>query len=109
MCNSHDNCHLLPFVFMYVACVNDFSEALFWNNSRRNLLVTHPCSALHSNFRSGVNIVRRCNSDGTWSTVDMTNCTMFLNSNPVIIVHFTVAVSDSNTMDSTAIISNVSF
>ena len=101
------NYHLQLFCF-YVACVNDFSGALFWNNSRRNLLVTQPCSALHPSFRSGVNIARQCNSDGTWSTVDVSNCTMFINSNPVIIVYFTVIISDSNTVDSTTIISNVS-
>ena len=78
-------------------------------NSRTNLLVTQPCSELHPNFRFGVEIVRQCNDDGNWSPVDMTSCTMFLNSNPVIIVYFTVIVSDSNTIDSAIIINNVSF
>ena len=96
------------FLFLYIACVNDFSGALFWNNSRRNLLVTQPCSTLHPSFRSGVNIARRCNSDGTWSPVDMTTCTMFMNSNPVLVVYFTVIVSDSNRIDSAIIINNVS-
>ena len=77
-------------------------------NSRTNLLVTQPCSELHPNFRFGVEIGRQCNSDGNWSPVDMTNCTMFLDSNPVIIVYFTVIVSDSNTIDSAIIINNVS-
>ena len=102
--------HLIAFCFVYVACVNDFSGALFWNSSRRNSLVIQPCSTLHPSFRSGVNIARHCNSDGTWSPVDMTACTMFINSNPVIVVHvhFTVTVSDSSTVDPTIIISNVS-
>ena len=91
------------------ACTNDFSGALFWMNSKIDLLVTQPCSELHPNFRSGVQIGRQCNNDGNWSPVDMTNCTMFLNSNPVIIVYFTVIVSDSNVVDSTAIFNNVSF
>ena len=95
-------------VFIHAACVNDFSGALFWNNSRRNLPVTQPCSTLHPSFRSGVNIERHCNSDGTWSPVDMTTCTMFMNSNPVIVVYFTVIVSDSNRIGSAVIINNVS-
>ena len=78
-------------------------------NSRINLLVTQPCSELHPSFRSGVQIGRQCNNDGNWSPVDMTSCTMFLGSNPVIIVYFTVTVSDSNTIDSATIINNVSF
>ena len=92
----------------YIACVNDFSGALFWNNSRRNLLVTHLCSELHPNFRSGVEIVRKCNNDGNWSPVDMTTCTMFLDSNPVLVVYFTVILSDSSRINSTNIINNVS-
>ena len=77
-------------------------------NSRTNLLVTQPCSELHPNFRSGVEIGRHCNNDGNWSSVDMTNCTMFLNSNPVIVVYFTVIVSDSDMVDSAIIINSVS-
>ena len=73
-----------------------------------NFLVTQPCSKLHPNFRSGVEIGRQCNSDGNWSPVDMTNCTMFLNSNPVIIVYFTVIVSDSDMIGSANIINSVS-
>ena len=89
------------------ACNNEFSGGLFWNNSRRNLKVTQPCSTLHPNFRSGVEIARRCYSDGNWSSVDMTACTMFLNSNPVLVVHFTVIKNDS--INSSIIIDNVSF
>ena len=88
------------------ACVTDFSGALLWMNSRTNSLVTQPCSDLHPNFRSGVYIGRQCNNDGKWSPVDMTNCTMFLNSNPVIIVYFTMIINNSDMIDST--INNVS-
>ena len=94
--------------WFYKVCASNFSGALFWNSSRRNLTVTQPCSALNPNFRSGVSITRRCNNDGTWSPVDVTACTMSIVSNPVIAVHFTVAFSDSSTMDSTTTISNVS-
>ena len=100
---------LLSYLFCFKACANDFSGALFWMNSRTNTLVTQPCSELHPNFRFGVQIGRQCNKDGNWSPFDMTNCTMFLNSNPVIIVHFTVIDSDSSTIDSATIIDNVSF
>ena len=92
-----------------IACVNEFSGALFWTNSRRNLSVTQRCSELHPNFRSGVEIRRHCNNDGNWSPVDMIKCTMFMDSNPVLIVHFAVIVNGSNTKDSAAIINNVSF
>ena len=92
---------------LYKACGNDFSGALLWINSRENLLVTQPCSELHPNFRSGVQIGRQCNNDGKWSPVDMTNCTMSLNANPVIVVYFTVIVSGSNTIDSATIINSV--
>ena len=108
VCNSHNSYICITLISCFKACTNDFSGALFWMNSRTNLLVTQPCSELHPNFRFGVEIGRQCNNDGNWSPVDMTNCTMFLNSNPVIIVYFTVIVSDSNMIDSAVIISNVS-
>lgn len=101
---KHNNHHL----DFNEACADDFSGALFWNSNRRNTSVTQRCSILHPSFRSGISIERHCNNYGIWSPVDMTNCTMFIGSNPVITVHFTLTVSDSNTMDSTTIINNVS-
>ena len=109
VCSECSNCYSYIIFLFYEACANDSSGGLFWINSRKNLLVTQPCSELHPNFRSGVEIGRQCNSDSNWSPVDITNCTMFLKSNPVIIVYFTVAVSDSNAIDSATIINNVSF
>ena len=92
----------------YKACVSDFSGALFWTNSRTNSSVTQRCSELHPKFRSGFEIRRQFNNDGKWSPIDMTNCTMFIDSNPVLIVHFTVMVIGSDASNSNFIISNVS-
>ena len=102
------NCDMFSNYFNFLKLVLViFLEHCFWNNSRRNVSATQLCSTLHPNFRSGVSIARRCNNDGTWSPVNMAACTMFIDSNPVIAIHFTVVVSDSNTMDSTTILSNV--
>jgi len=90
---------LLKNCYSYVACDADFSGGLFWNTSRRNISRTQLCSALHPNFRSGVNIARRCENDGTWSSIDLTNCTMFRDSLPVVIVSFTVATNNTETVD----------
>ena len=77
-------------VYLYItACQSDFSQALFWNNSRRGVQVIQSCSELHSSFRFGVGISRQCQADGSWSPVDVRNCTMFRDSNPVIVVYFT--------------------
>ena len=95
-------------LLQHLACINEFSGALFWINSRRNSLVTQPCSELHPNFRSGVEIGRQCNNDGNWSPVDISSCTMFIGSNPVLIIHFTAIINGSVTKDSTIIINNVS-
>ena len=98
----------LLILHFYKACVKEFSGALFWNNTGINLSVTQPCSKLHSSFRSGVEIRRKCNDDRTWTPVDMSNCTMHADSNPVLIVYFTVIINDSDTVNSTIIINNVS-
>ena len=92
--------HTSCFVNYHLACENDFSGGLFWPASRRNQLVTQRCSELHSSFRSGVTISRQCGDDGEWSPVDLRDCTMFINSNPLVIVYFTL--NGSVTDDSTA-------
>ncbi|XP_065903420.1 uncharacterized protein [Dysidea avara] len=89
------------------ACENDFSEGLFWPNSRQDLLVTQSCSLLHLSFRSGVNIGRQCESDGSWSPVDLRNCTMFIGSQPVVIVYFTVSFNNTDAMTSVNIVDKV--
>ena len=83
-----------------IVCRNEFSVALFWPNSRRDSLVTQSCSQLHPSFRSGVNIGRQCRSDGSWSPVDLRNCTMFKSSKPVSIVYFTVTENSNDVMSS---------
>ena len=97
-------------VKLYAACDADFSNGSFWNTSRRDISRTQLCSTLHPNFLSGVNIERRCENDGTWSPIDLSNCTMFMDSLPVVIVSFTVAINNTETVDtgSTLIINNVS-
>ena len=95
--------------YMYnilIACDNDFSEALFWPNSQQNSLVTQSCSQLHPSFRSGVNIGRQCRSDGSWSPVDLRNCTMFIGSESVVIIYFTVTMNNTDMMISTDIITD---
>ena len=73
-----------------LACENDFSASLIWPSSRRSRLVTQRCSELHSSFHSGVSVTRQCGDDGEWSPVDLRDCTMFINSNPLVIVYFTL-------------------
>ena len=103
-----DVCSLITVFINALACENDFSEGLFWPNSRQDLLVTQSCSLLHLSFRSGVNIGRQCESDGSWSPVDLRNCTMFIGSQPVVIVYFTVSFNNTDAMTSVNIVDKVS-
>ena len=82
---------------IFLACQEDFSDSLFWDKSRTDIRITQPCSELHPNFRSGVNIGRWCQSDGSWSPVDVTNCTMFMESNAIVLLSFTVS-SENNVL-----------
>ena len=94
---------------LFSACDDDIAGGLFWTKSRQNTLVTQPCSNLHPNFRSGVNIKRQCLSNGSWSSfVDMSDCTMFRDSYPVVVVYFAVSTNDTHTVNSSTIINNVS-
>jgi len=88
----------------FVACQEDFSGGLLWDKSRINTLAAQPCSKLHSSFRSGVNIKRWCQSDGSWSSVGISDCTMFINSNPIVLLYFTVS---SETGDAQQLITDI--
>ena len=89
-------------------CKSNFSEALFWPNSRQDSLVTQSCSQFHPSLRFGVNVGRQCDSDGNWSPVDLRNCTMFLDSKPVVIVYFTVTMNSTDVGTAVNITHNVS-
>ncbi|XP_065910282.1 uncharacterized protein [Dysidea avara] len=90
-------------VKVVAACRNDFSGGLFWQNSRRNITVNQSCSMLHPSFRSGVDIRRQCRVDGSWSPVDLRDCTMFIGSDPVVVVYFTLVVVTNSTDDMTIV------
>ena len=69
-------------------------------------MVTQRCSELHPSFRSGVEIQRQCGDDGSWSSVDFRDCTMFIGSSPIVVVYFTLSLSSE--VNSTARVNNVS-
>ena len=85
--------------FNSLACLQNFSGGLLWPTSRRDREVTQRCSALHTNFRSGVFISRKCNADGTWGPVDESSCTAQNSAIPTLILSFAVNVSRSNAED----------
>ena len=63
------------------------------------MTVSQSCSLLHPSFRSGVQIHRKCGNDGNWSPVDLRDCTMFIGSDPVVVVYFTIVVITNSTDD----------
>ena len=91
----------------FVACESDFAGALLWPTSRRSRLVTQRCSALHPSFRSGVVVSRQCGDTGDWSPVSIQNCTMFADSNPLVIIYFAVNTSNVDEADLTSTAENV--
>ena len=97
-------------ITLSTACNADFSGGLFWDTSKRDVISTQFCSTLHPSFRSGVDIGRHCRNNGLWSSIDLTNCTMFRGSLPIVIVSFTVTTNNTETIesDSASVISNVS-
>ncbi|XP_065903442.1 adhesion G protein-coupled receptor L4-like [Dysidea avara] len=79
------------------ACDEDFAGGLLWSKTTHSTTTTQSCSQLHPNFRSGVNIERKCLNNGRWSSVDLSSCTMFTRSNPVVMVSFSVNTGSNNT------------
>lgn len=83
--------------YLLLACDDDISGGLIWNSSRKNVTVYQPCSKLHPNFHSGVNT---CLNNGSWASVDISNCTMFRDSFPVVVVFLTLTAESTNITDS---------
>ena len=92
----------------HIACDDDMSNGLFWEKSRLNSTVTQPCSRLHPNFRFGVSIKRQCHNNGSWSAVDLSNCTMYRNSHPVVVVDFTLGTINLDIVNLSDITTKVS-
>ena len=95
-------------IFVLSACETEFAGALLWPTSRRSRMVTQRCSALHPSFRSGVMVNRQCGDQGDWSPISIQDCTMFNDSNPLIIVYFTVNASNTDEVNLTLTAENVS-
>jgi len=70
------------------------------------MTVTHRCSTLYPNFRSRVYIIRKCNYDGTWGSVDDRGCTALDSAIPIIIVSFEV---NTTKFDAQQVVENVSY
>ena len=97
------------FKLLYLAaCEADFTGGLLWPTSRRSRLVTQRCSEIHPSFRSGVMVSRQCGDTGDWSPVSIQDCTMFENSNPLVIVYFTVNTTTTNEASRMLTVENVS-
>ena len=86
----------LKTLLCFAACKADFAGALLWPTSQRSRLVTQRCSTLHPSFRSGVMISRQCDDGGDWSPISIQDCTMFDDSNPLVIVYSTVNTTEAD-------------
>jgi len=75
----------LELVFL-VACQKDYSTGILWPRHEPDQLARVRCSSLHSSFRSGVYITRMCYSNGEWSDVDISACTMRTNTSALVMV-----------------------
>ena len=94
------NCYQIT----YVACPQDYTGGILWNRHRINDVARIRCSTLYSSFRPGVYITRMCNSNGEWSAVDYSSCTMRLEALPLIMVEI---INLDNLTDATSIVNKV--
>jgi len=81
--------------YFHIACLEDFSSGLHWPTTRRNTSRSLRCSELHPSLRPGVNIGRFCRSNGSWDSIDFSNCTALPDAISIVIVSFEVNVSIS--------------
>ena len=86
--------------------MQNFSGGLLWPTSRRNRVITQSCASLHPRFRSRVSVSRECNDDGSWGTVDDSNCTALDNAIPTLLISFEMNISQADAQD---VVDNVSF
>ena len=77
-------------VIFLVACLSSISHGLIWDNQSADTTSFKRCSDLHYNFRSRVYASRKCSPNGEWQDVDLTNCTMHLYSDTVLVSQATL-------------------
>ena len=80
---------------MLTACESEYSNGIVWPRRQSGSSVSIRCSVLHSSFRSGVYITRMCLSNGEWSDVNMSACTMRSEATPLVMVETSSEVNVS--------------
>ena len=82
-------------LYLSTACDSEYRSGVVWPKRQYDNLVRIRCSALHSGFRSGVDITRMCYSNGEWGEVDMSACTMRSEATPIVMVETSSEVDSS--------------
>ena len=78
----------------FVACLEDFSNGLYWPTTKRGTRRELSCSLLHPSLRFGVDVTRFCKPDGNWDAVDFSACTAQADAISIVVVSFKVNVSE---------------
>lgn len=89
-------CSFTIFISNLVACTSDISHGLIWEGQSENTTTFKRCSELHRNFRSGTRASRKCNAKGEWENVNLTDCTMYAYTDPVVVAQATITPANQS-------------
>ena len=83
-------CYIVRYcILLLVACPSNISHGIIWDGQSENTTTFKRCSELHRNFRSGTYASRKCNEIGEWENVNLTDCTMYVSSDSVVVAQAT--------------------
>ena len=82
---------------MFIACENldRLSYGILWPITEIGKVVEHFCSDINPSFGFGPRATRRCRENGTWSTVDTSQCSIRPMQQSTIVVYSTYTEEDS--------------
>ena len=62
-----------------------FSYGTIWPLTTVNSVARTRCARIHHSFWYGPVVTRRCQDDGVWDTPDVSQCSVGVDTNPLII------------------------
>ncbi|XP_065916114.1 uncharacterized protein [Dysidea avara] len=79
----------------------NLSYGLVWQTTAANTTVEQDCYNIHQIFWCGLNATRKCSDNGTWSNVDITQCTVRERSSLILFSIYLATIDDACEIEKT--------
>lgn len=77
-------------------------DGILWPRSGSNSEVSKACDLAGSLFRQGTVTTRTCSETGDWSDVDLSTCTLIIDSPPFLLLSFVLGLEELCSVEDTS-------